>query len=86
MINKIKCFTKNHKEFDTYTVGTCKIARCIRCGDIGTIHYKVDKGALNYKVDWLSEKELGKFLKEYGKTIRGKAIKAVLNKFATKDM
>ena len=75
-----------YKEFDTYTVGMCKIARCTKCGDIGTVHYKIDKGSLYYKVSWFSEKQLSKFLKEYGKTIRGKAIKAVLNKLATKDI
>ena len=39
-MSMIKCFTKNHKEYETYTIGRCKITKCIRCNSIGIIDYK----------------------------------------------
>jgi hypothetical protein len=86
-MSKIKCFTKNHEEFDTYRVGICKIAKCTKCGSIGIIKYKVkDSSFVEYKVDWLSKKELKNFLDDFNDTIMAKAIKSVYNSYAVKEI
>lgn len=87
MINKIKCFTKNHKEYETYTIGRCKITKCINCNSIGIIDYKTDGSRfIRYRVKWLSKKELNSYLDKSNDTIRANAIKMVYNNHVVKDM